>query len=86
MSYSHIINKQMNIICVKRNSTNPVKLFGLYPRKGSILVGSDADIFIWGPEADHVISVDTHHMNVDYSMYEGKKIKGNVHTVLSREK
>lgn len=49
-------------------------------------MGSDADIVIWDPEAEHIISVDTHHMNVDYSMYEGKNIKGNVDTVLSRGK
>jgi dihydropyrimidinase len=56
----------------------------MYPQKGSISVGSDADIVIWDPEAEYVISAETHHMNVDYSMYEGKKVKGNVDTVLSR--
>jgi len=65
-------------------STAPAKLFGMYPRKGTIAVGSDADIVIWDPEKKLTISAKTHHMNVDYSMFEGKKIKGNVETVLSR--
>ncbi|NOX65174.1 MAG: dihydropyrimidinase [Chlorobi bacterium] len=71
---------------VEINSTAPAKIFGMYPRKGSISVGSDADIVIWDPNAEHTISAETHHMNVDYSMYEGKKIKGNAETVLSRGK
>ena len=65
-------------------STNPAKLFGMYPRKGAISIGSDADIVIWDPEKEHTISAKTHHMNVDYSMFEGKKVKGNAETVLSR--
>ncbi len=65
-------------------STAPAKLFGMYPRKGTIAPGSDADIVIWDPKAEHTISAETHHMNVDYSMFEGKKIKGNAETVLSR--
>jgi dihydropyrimidinase len=71
---------------VEINSTAPAKIFGMYPRKGSISVGSDADIVIWDPNAEHTISAESHHMNVDYSMYEGKKIKGNAETVLSRGK
>ena len=69
---------------VEITSTAPAKMFGLYPRKGTIEVGSDADIVIWNPDAEHVISVKTHHMRVDYSMYEGFSIKGNAETVLSR--
>ena len=65
-------------------STAPAKLFGMYPRKGTIAVGSDADIVIWDPEKGLTISAKTHHMNVDYSMFEGKKLKGNAETVLSR--
>ena len=65
-------------------STTPAKMFGMYPRKGTIAVGSDADIVIWNPNAEYVISAKTHHMRVDYSMFEGTKVKGNAETVLSR--
>lgn len=65
-------------------STAPAKMFGLYPRKGTIAIGSDADIVIWNPETEHTLSVETHHMHVDYSMFEGRKIKGNAETVISR--
>jgi dihydropyrimidinase len=65
-------------------STNPAKMFGMYPRKGTIAVGSDADIVIWNPNAEHIISAHSHHMRVDYSMFEGWKVKGNATTVLSR--
>ena len=65
-------------------SVNPAKMFGLYPQKGAIAPGCDADIVIWNPEAEYNISVETHHMNIDYSMYEGKQIKGNAETVISR--
>ena len=65
-------------------STTPAKLFGLYPRKGTLAPGSDADIVVWDPEAEHTISASTHHMRVDYSMFEGFKVKGNAKLVLSR--
>ena len=65
-------------------STTPAKLFGMYPKKGTIEIGSDADIVIWDPNQEHTISSKTHHMNVDYSLYEGMKIKGNTETVISR--
>jgi dihydropyrimidinase len=65
-------------------STTPAKMFGLFPRKGTIAVGSDADIVIWDPNVEHLISASTHHMRVDYSMFEGFKVKGNAETVLSR--
>ena len=65
-------------------STTPARLFGLYPRKGELAPGSDADIVIWDPNAEHVISAKTHHMRVDYSMFEGFRVKGNARTVLSR--
>ncbi len=57
-------------------STNPAKIFGLYPRKGEIAVGSDADILIWDPEREHLISAVNHHMNTDYNVYEGMIVKG----------
>ncbi|WP_037577617.1 dihydropyrimidinase [Phaeacidiphilus oryzae] len=62
----------------------PARMFGLYPRKGTIAPGSDADLVIYDPAATQTLSASTHHMNVDYSPYEGKKITGAVHTVLSR--
>jgi dihydropyrimidinase len=65
-------------------STTPARLFGMYPKKGAIATGSDADIVIWDPAAEHVISAATHHMRVDYSMFEGYRVKGNARTVLSR--
>ena len=65
-------------------STTPAKLFGLYPRKGAIAVGSDADLVLWDPRAVHLISAATHHMRVDYSMFEGFEVLGNARTVLSR--
>ena len=65
-------------------STTPARLFGLYPRKGELAPGSDADIVIWDPQQEHVISAGTHHMRVDYSMFEGFRVKGNARMVLSR--
>jgi dihydropyrimidinase len=64
-------------------STTPAKLFGLYPRKGTIAVGADADIVIFDPDKEHTISAATHHMRVDYSMFEGIKVKGAPRQVLS---
>jgi dihydropyrimidinase len=69
---------------VELTSTAAAKMFGLFPRKGTIAVGSDADIVIFNPDAEQTISAATHHMNVDYSAYEGRKLKGAVETVLSR--
>jgi len=69
---------------VEITSTTPAKMFGMYPRKGTITVGSDADLVLWNPNAEYVLSAKTHHMRVDYSMFEGFKIKGNAETVLSR--
>src|SRR5436309_2495310 len=65
-------------------STTPAKLFGLYPRKGTIAVGSDADLVVFDPEREETISAATHHMRVDYSMFEGLKVKGMPDVVLSR--
>jgi dihydropyrimidinase len=65
-------------------STTPARLFGMYPRKGAIAPGSDADIVLWDPRADFTISAASHHMRVDYSLYEGFRVHGNARTVISR--
>ena len=65
-------------------STAPARIFGMYPKKGVIAPGSDADIVVWDPKAEHLISAKTHHMRVDYSMFEGFKVVGNVRQVFSR--
>ncbi|MFI5063564.1 MAG: dihydropyrimidinase [Streptosporangiales bacterium] len=65
-------------------SATPARMFGLWPRKGVIAPGSDADIVLYDPAARQTLSASTHHMNVDYSAYEGMPITGQVRTVLSR--
>ena len=69
---------------VELTSTSPAKIFGLFPKKGTIAPGSDADIVIFDPDRTTTISAATHHMNVDYNPYEGREVKGAVETVLSR--
>ncbi|GJM36387.1 MAG: dihydropyrimidinase [Saprospiraceae bacterium] len=71
---------------VEITSTNAAKIFGMYPRKGGIAIGSDADIVIFDPNKKHQISVKTHHMNVDYSAYEGWELTGKCETILLRGK
>jgi dihydropyrimidinase len=65
-------------------STAPAKLFGMYPHKGTIAIGSDADLVIYDPSATRTISAKTHHMDVDYSCYEGRQVRGRSDVVLSR--
>ncbi len=65
-------------------ATTPARMFGLYPRKGVIAAGADADIVIYDPAARQTLSVATHHMNVDYSAYEGMEITGKVAVTISR--
>ncbi|WP_441247723.1 dihydropyrimidinase [Kitasatospora sp. McL0602] len=62
----------------------PARMFGLYPRKGTIAPGADADLVVYDPTATQTVSAATHHMNVDYSAYEGRQLTGKARTVLSR--
>ena len=73
------LNKYVEVAC-----TNPAKIFGMFPRKGTIAPGSDADIIIIDPNKQHTLSAATHHMNVDYSAYEGWQLTGKVETVILR--
>ena len=69
---------------IELTSTAAAKIFGMYPKKGTIAVGSDADIVVFDPDVEWRKSVTQHHMDVDYSAYEGKDVKGKVETVLLR--
>lgn len=67
---------------IELTSTNAAKIFGLYPQKGLIAEGSDADLVIWNPNSEDVISAKTHHMNCDLNIYEGFTIKGSADAVI----
>jgi dihydropyrimidinase len=69
---------------VELTSTSPAKIFGLFPRKGTIAPGSDADIVVFDPERTMTLGVKALHMNVDYNPYEGREVTGVTDTVLSR--
>jgi len=71
---------------VEITSTAPAKIFGLFPKKGTIAVGADADIVVWDPNKKHVLSQKTLHMRVDYSPFEGQEVTGAPSHVLSRGK
>src|SRR5436189_4971858 len=82
-----VVQKRINLNrFVELCSTASAKIFGMFPKKGTIAVGSDADIVIFDPTIERTISAKTHHMNCDYSLFEGFKIKGRPETVLSRGK
>ena len=83
--YNGVVNGRINLNrFVELTSTSAAKLFGLFPRKGTIAVGSDADIVVFDPDEEMTISAKNHHMNVDYSAYEGMIIRGVTRTVFSR--
>ena len=73
------LNKFVEVAC-----TNPAKIFGMYPRKGTLAPGVDADIVLIDPKKKHTLSAKTHHMNVDYSAYEGWELTGKVEKVILR--
>jgi len=67
-------------------SSNAAQIFNIYPRKGSVSVGADADIVVWDPEATKTISAKTHHQKVDYNIFEGMEVKGGASHTVSRGK
>ncbi len=69
---------------VELTATAPAKIFGMFPQKGTIAVGSDADIVLFDPEERHVLSARTHHSNCDYSLFEGREVQGRVRKVFLR--
>ncbi len=71
---------------VELNCTNPAKIFGMYPQKGTLAVGSDADIAVWDPNKKHTISASSHHMRCDYNLFEGTEVTGVPVMVYSRGK
>ena len=84
--YHHGVNKGRITLerFVEITATAPARIFGMYPKKGLLAKGSDADIVLWDPNAEHTISSTTHNMRVDYSMFEGWRVKGNARKVFSR--
>ncbi len=83
--YQGVVSGQLSLArWVETCATTPARMFGMYPKKGIIAPGSDADIVVYDPAGRTEIGVATHHMNMDYSAYEGMTIDGHVDTVLSR--
>lgn len=85
-TYGVLENKISLFDWVELCAVNPAKIFGLYPRKGSLEIGADADIVIWNPDTQAVISKNTHHQHCDSNIYEGIKIKGQAETVFHKGK
>lgn len=67
-------------------STNSAKIFNLYPQKGCIVEGADADIVIWDPQKSHTLSAETHHQNIDFNIFEGRTVTGAPHITISQGK
>ena len=65
-------------------STNAAKIFNIFPQKGAIQVGADADVVVWDPNGERTISAKTHHQNVDFNIFEGRKVRGVPAYTLSR--
>ena len=83
--YQGVATGQLSVTrWVETCSVTPARMFGLYPRKGVIAPGSDADVVIYNPSATHILGVDSHHMAIDYSAWEGVTVAGKAETVISR--
>jgi len=83
--YQGVVDKRITLTrWVELTSTAPARLFGLYPKKGSLLPGADADLVVYDPRRSHTLSARDHHMAVDYSAYEGTAVTGGVDVVVSR--
>src|SRR5271168_2000570 len=84
--YHHGVNQGKLTVnrFVELVSATPARIFGMYPHKGVLAAGSDADIVFWDPAAEYTISAATHHMRVDYSMFEGFHVRGNARDVYAR--
>jgi dihydropyrimidinase len=83
--YQGVVDGKLSLArWVETCSTTPARLFGMYPRKGVIAPGSDADIVVYDPNGHSSLGLAAQHMNLDYSAWEGFEIDGAVETVLSR--
>jgi dihydropyrimidinase len=69
---------------VRITSTNTAQIFNIYPRKGAVAVGSDADLVLWDPAGRRTISARTHHQNVDFNVFEGMEVQGRAYATLSQ--
>jgi dihydropyrimidinase len=86
LTYHHGVNEGRLSLerFVEVTAEAPAKIFGMYPRKGVVAAGSDADILVWDPEAKYTITAATQNMHTDYSIFEGFQVKGNARQVFSR--
>ena len=83
--YQGVVDGELSLArWVETCSTTPARMFGMYPHKGVIAPGSDADIVVYDPNGHTSLGLETQHMNMDYSAWEGFEIDGAVDTVLSR--